>query len=37
MVKYASLEYFKSLKPGYIMKGYPVPKWILFSETMLVS
>ena len=28
-------EYLDSLKPHYLENGYDVPKWIIFSETLL--
>jgi len=30
-------HYLATLKPSYTKKGYPVPKWITFSETLLNS
>jgi hypothetical protein len=30
-----SQKYLDSIKPNYLIKGYPVPKWIQFSEAML--
>lgn len=27
--------YLNNIKPSYLNAGYPIPKWILFSETML--
>jgi len=28
-------KYLDYIKPGYIAKGYAVPKWIIFAETMI--
>lgn len=30
-----NLAYLDELKPKYTAKGYPIPKWIIFCETML--
>jgi len=30
-----TLDYLESLKPNYEKNGYPVPKWIIFSETLI--
>lgn len=30
-----TLEYLDSLKPHYLENGYPIPKWIEFSETLI--
>jgi hypothetical protein len=30
-----TLEYLERLKPSYIAKNYPVPKWIQFSEELI--
>jgi hypothetical protein len=30
-----TIEYLVGLEPSYIKQGYPVPKWIQFSKTLL--
>lgn len=30
-----TLSYLQQIKPSYISKGFPVPKWIQFAETLL--
>lgn len=30
-----TIEYLERLKPAYLKKNFPVPKWIVFSETLL--
>lgn len=30
-----TIEYLVGLKPSYIKKGYPVPKWIQFSQILI--
>lgn len=34
-MKLLSIEYLESLKPNYVKQGYPVPKWISFSEALI--
>jgi hypothetical protein len=34
-LKNLTQRYLDSQKPSYIKNGYPVPKWIIFSEKML--
>lgn len=30
-----TLSYLEAIKPSYTKKGFPVPKWIQFAETMI--
>ncbi len=33
--KTLSTEYLDSLKPSYTSQDYPIPKWIIFSQTLI--
>lgn len=30
-----TIEYLERLKPAYLKKNFPIPKWIVFAETLL--